>query len=227
MRESPNTNNEESSSYKSLLILPLIYFNPGLSQSLFRDVFTVSIVQTWDKLMPYEAFWDLVCVKWSSSQKVITSCLVMGFSSGYPGEQRVWWPRQFSEGHSSRALHKDGCPQSGVQKRTAGRLHTIWVTMLCDFLLSPTGHFNFKVPFNTWVHWGPMSTRWKAYRAGLHSDWDFSVNQGLPSFSFRSQICTPREMNTCPHRNASFHAHGSIIRDGHKMQIPTDWWADK
>ena len=56
MRESPNTNNEESSSYKSLLILPLIYFNPGLSQSLFRDVFTVSIVQTWDKLMPYEAF---------------------------------------------------------------------------------------------------------------------------------------------------------------------------
>ena len=130
MRESPNINHEESS-YKSLLIIPLIYFNPGLSQSLFRDVFTVSIVQTWDELMPYEVLWDLVCVKWPSSQKVITSCLVMGFSSGYPGEQRVWWPRQFSEGHSSRALHKDGCPQSGVQKRTAGPLHTIWVTMCC------------------------------------------------------------------------------------------------
>ena len=53
MRESPNINHEESS-YKSLLIIPLIYFNPGLSQSLFRDVFTVSIVQTWDELMPYE-----------------------------------------------------------------------------------------------------------------------------------------------------------------------------
>ena len=43
-------------------------------------------------------------------------CLVMGFSSGYPSGQRVWWPRYLSEGNSSSTPYKDCCPQSGVQK---------------------------------------------------------------------------------------------------------------